>query len=127
MNAHSLVKRLSLIALISGLVLLGLFVGLTRPVAASSASTHQAATTCYGEAVSFKIAAGDGNAGDGDEYLPSNAANAHYTTTSRCKDINIKFDNLPENVIMDVCWTKYGTCNPNTSLSWNASDANKWH
>lgn len=87
-----------------------------RTAQAAALTPQQAATTCYGGAVSFHIPAGI----DETDLGP-------YYTTSRCNDINLRFSNLPQNVIIHVCWTNHGYCNGGTSIAWYDQDANSWH
>ena len=91
-------KRFLIIGSLLVLCALSIFVGPTKSVSAATISPQLAATSCYGGAV----------------YLNRTINGAYdfgpYYTSSRCNDINLRFSNIPDEMAVDVCWTKYNYC-----------------
>jgi hypothetical protein len=93
---------------VAGLVLGLTGAGISVPGVASAEpadATSSAFATCYGGAVSFPAQSLAVNAV---RRLPSSTS--YYTASSRCNDINIKFNADHGYVSVRVCWVSHGTC-----------------
>ncbi|MGX4688287.1 hypothetical protein [Streptomyces sp. JNUCC 63] len=89
--------------------LAGLAAVLATPATASATpQSVDAAASCYGGSVAVS--------------LPPDGYSKHFTTSSRCADINLRIDSGGGQWVA-VCWAKYNTCQKD--WTWSGQGAYK--